>query len=429
MIPKHIHLRDETLPESPGVYLMKDQAGVIVYVGKATSLKRRVQQHFLRPHNRLIEDLLKKVDEIDYVVTGSALEALILEANLIKRYLPYYNTLSKDGKSFLHLVFTRERFPKPLLLREQELDPRRRVYLAVFGPYTSARSLRASLDWLRRIFPWSTCEPNQKKPCFFTHIGLCPGVCTGTADERSYRRTIRDLMAFFEGKKDVLVKRLRRDMAQAARKQEFERAARIRNQLFALEHIQDVALLKREEHETDAVQASNEPSCFLGRIEGYDISHAQGSSTVASMVVVEKGRPAKQEYRTFRIKTVHGSNDIASMREVLTRRFQHHWTRPDVLLVDGGLGQVHAAESVLRDLHLEIPVVGMVKGPERKRADIVCSRGQEEICRVAEEHRRLLTLVRDEAHRFAVRYHRVVRAKAFLGRVSKKKRPSAKKIP
>lgn len=415
MIPATIHIRDNALPESPGVYLMKDETGTVLYVGKATSLKRRVQQHFLRPHSRLIEEMTQKVREIDYIAKGSALEALILEANLIKYYYPYYNTLEKDNKSFLYLVFTREPFPKPLLIRGKDLEPDPKAYLGVFGPYTSARSLRASLDWLRRIFPWSTCEPGQKKPCFYTHIGLCPGVCVGLADERAYRRTIRDLMAFFEGKKEEILKRLRKDMTQAAREERFELAAKIRNQLFSLEHIKDIALLKREDDDVDMIREGEAPLSFFGRIEGYDISHVQGAAMVASMVVFQAGQPAKGEYRMFRIKTVEGSNDVASIRETLMRRFRHDWPKPDMLLIDGGLAQVHAAEEVLHYLNLQIPVIGMAKGPERKRTDLICSQKHEAICRIAEGHVRLLTQVRDEAHRFAVRYHRTLRSKAFLG--------------
>jgi excinuclease ABC subunit C len=415
MIPASIQIRDGALPETPGVYLMKDAAGTVLYVGKATSLKRRVQQHFLRPHNRLIEEMLQKVQEIDYIQKPSALEALILEANLIKYYYPYYNTLEKDNKSFLYPVFTREPFPKPLLVRGKDLSVDPNAYLGVYGPYTSARSLRASLDWLRRIFPWSTCEPGQKKACFSTHIGLCPGVCIGTADQRAYRRTIRDLMAFFDGEKEGILKRLRKDMAEAARDERFELAAKIRNQLFALEHIKDIAMLKREDDEVDMIHKSDAPIAFLGRIEGYDISHVQGTAIVASMVVFEGGQPAKGEYRRFRMKTVEGSNDVASMREALMRRFRHEWPKPDVLLIDGGLAQVHAVEQVLHELSIHIPVIGMVKGPDRKRTDLVCSQKHEAVCRMGEDYLRLLTQVRDEAHRFAIQYHRTVRSALFLG--------------
>lgn len=414
MIPAHISIRGGELPDEPGVYLMKDEKGQVLYIGKATSLKRRTQQHFLRPHNQLIEEMTQKVREIDYIVKGSALEALILEANLIKYYYPYYNTLEKDNKSFLYLVFTNEKFPKPLLVRGKDLSSDPKAYLRTFGPYTSARSLRASLDWLRGIFPWTTCEPGQKKACFYTHIGLCPGVCIGIADEKAYKKVIRNLIAFFDGKKDDIVKVLRKDMQAAAKAQKFEEAAKIRNRVFSLEHIKDIALLKKEDDNVDMIRNEEAPMGFHGRIEGYDISHVSGTAIVASMVVFEGGMPAKAEYRKFRMKTVMQSNDIASMRETLMRRFRNDWKRPDIILIDGGQAQVHVAEDVLHHLNIQIPVIGMAKGPDRKKTELICSQKHEAICQAGELHIRLLTQVRDEAHRFAITYHRKLRSKQFL---------------
>lgn len=415
MIPEHIKIRADSFPDEPGVYLMKDAAGGVLYVGKATSLKRRVQQHFLRPHSRLIEEMTQKVQEIDYIVKGSALEALILEANLIKYYFPYYNTLEKDNKSFLYLVFTNEKFPKPLLVRGKDLLADPKAYLKTFGPYTSARSLRASLDWLRGIFPWSTCEPGQKKACFYTHIGLCPGVCIGIADEKAYRKVIKNLIAFFDGRKDEVIVALKKEMAKASKEQRYEEAAKIRNRLFSLEHIKDIALLKREDENVDMIRTDEAPIGFHGRIEGYDISHVSGKATVASMVVFEGGQPAKAEYRKFRIKTVDEINDIASMRETLMRRFQNDWPHPDIILMDGGAAQVHVAEDVLHHLNIQIPVIGMAKGPDRKKTELICTQKHQAICEAGEEHIRLLTQVRDEAHRFAIKYHRTLRSRQFLG--------------
>ena len=214
-------------------------------------------------------------------------------------------------------------------------------------------------------------------------------------------------------------------MRAAARAQHFELAAKLRNQVFALEHIQDIALLKREEEESPAAREGEVN--ILGRIEGYDISHAQGTSIVASMVVFEGGQPAKAEYRLFRIKTVEQSNDTASLQEAIRRRFGHAWPNPDLLLIDGGLGQVHAVEAVLRELGRAIPVIGMAKGAERKRTDLICSEGQERLCAAAEPHLRLLTQVRDEAHRFAITYHRKVRSRTMFGAKPSITRPRAAK--
>jgi len=428
MIPLSIKIKNNSLPDTPGVYLMKDAEGTVLYVGKAVNLKRRVHQHFERPHNESIEEMTHHVVAIDYIEKPSAMEALILEANLIKYYWPKYNIKDKDNKTFLYLAITKEDFPKPVLIRGSELDAAGpKAYKAVFGPYTSPNALRASLDLLRKTFPWSTCEPGQPRPCFYHHLGQCPGVCVNAIDKKAYGKIIRDLIRFFGGKKDAIIKSYRRDMAKASKERRFEDAAVFRNRIHSLEHIKDVAILKRENENVDKIRSGEVVVNLFGRIEGYDISNISGTSSVASMVVFEDGAPAKGEYRSFRIKTVQGANDVASLAETLMRRFRHlspssrgskrgsDWRRPDLILIDGGLPQVHAAEAVVHHLDLGIPVVGIAKGPERKRVDLVCSKTNLELCRLCEEHLDLLVQVRDEAHRFAIGYHRRLRGKNLFG--------------
>jgi len=412
MIPTSILIKRGALPDTSGVYLMKDAAGTVIYVGKAASLARRVRQHFERPHGANIEEMTPQVASIDFIEKPTVIEALILEANLIKHYWPKYNILAKDNRSFLYLVITKEDFPKPLLIRGSDLEEGSgKKYLAVFGPYTSPRSLRAALDLVRKVFPWSTCVPGQKRPCFYVHLKQCPGVCVHAIDKRAYRKIIRDLMKFFEGKKDDLLKQFYREMKAVARDKRFEEAVELRNKIYFLEHIQDVAMLKREDEE----RSSSKDRRLFGRIEGYDISNISGTSTVASMVVFENGAPAKAEYRKFRIRSVSGANDVASLRETLMRRFRHpEWRRPDVLLIDGGLPQVHAVEEVIQSLSVDIPVIGIAKGPERKRNDLICSEQHLEFCRACEPYKDLLVAVRDEAHRFAITYHRQLRGRILL---------------
>ena len=411
MIPDVVKVKNEQLPDVPGVYLMRNKQGTLIYVGKATSLKRRVSSYFTRPHDMRIQEMVSLIRSIDYIERPTVIEALILEANLIKHYKPKYNIRDKDNKSFLYLVFTNEPFPKPVFVRGSDLEEgSAKKYKAVFGPYTAPHSLRAALDYLRKIFPWSTCEPGQKRPCFYVHIKQCPGVCINAIDRKAYGRIIRDLMAFFDGKKENLIRRYRREMQAAAKAKRFEEAAALRNKVFALEHIQDVAVLKREDEEVPPSSPADQARVNLfGRIEGYDISHISGTSTVASMVVFENGAPAKAEYRKFRIKTVVGSNDVASIQEVLRRRFGNAWRRPDLLLIDGGWPQVHAAQEVLEELKIALPIIGLAKGPERKRNDLICPLQDRELCDLCKQHQTLLEKVRDEAHRFAITYHRKVR--------------------
>lgn len=410
MIPAIVKVKNNDLPDTPGVYLMKDAGGKVIYVGKATSLKRRVSSYFQRPHDARIDEMVHLIRRIDYIQKPTAIEALILEANLIKYYWPKYNVMQKDNKSFLYLVITKEDFPRPLLIRGTQLDEESaKKYKAVFGPYTSPKSLRAALDLLRKVFPWSTCEPGRKRPCFYVHLKQCPGVCVNLADKKTYNKTIRDLIKFFEGKKDDLLKQYRREMKAAAKEKRFEDAAELRNKISFLEHIRDVAILKREDADVDKIKMGEAAVNLFGRIEGYDISNISGTSTVASMVVFENGAPAKSEYRKFRIKTVTGSNDVAAIRETLMRRFRNPWRHPDLLLIDGGLPQVNAAETVVHQLNLGLPVIGIAKGPERKRNDLICSKQNLELCHLCEQYKDLLVQVRDEAHRFAIKYHRKVR--------------------
>jgi excinuclease ABC subunit C len=412
VIPSKVRIKNNELPDSPGVYLMKDAKGTIIYVGKATSLKRRVTSYFQKAHDARIEEMISLIRSIDYIERPTAIEALILEANLIKHYWPKYNVKDKDNRSFLYLVITREDFPRPLLIRGTELgDDASKKYLAVFGPYTSPRSLRAALDLLRKVFAWTNCTPGMKRPCFYYHLKQCPGVCIGVADKKAYAKTIRDLIRFFEGKKDTIIKQYRREMQKASKEKKYEEAAAYRNKLFFLEHIQDIAILKREDVDVDKIKEGEGGVNLFGRIEGYDISHVSGTSTVASMVVFEQGAPAKAEYRKFRIKSVVGTDDYAALRETITRRFRNSWRHPDLVLVDGGIGQVHIVTSTMRELGIGIPVIGMAKGSERKRTDLICDPTNQDLCKLCEKHKSLLIAVRDEAHRFAISFHRKVRGR------------------
>jgi excinuclease ABC subunit C len=239
-------------------------------------------------------------------------------------------------------------------------------------------------------------------------------VCISAVDKKTYQKGIRDLIKFFEGKKDDLLKQFRREMKLAAKEKRFEEAANLRNKIYFLEHIQDVAVLKREDADVDRIKMGEAAVNLFGRIEGYDISHVSGTSQVASMVVFENGAPAKAEYRKFRIRSVVGSNDVAALREAITRRFRNTWRRPDLLLIDGGLPQVHAVEEAVHELGIGIPVIGIAKGPERKRNDLICSKRNMELCQLCEQYADLLVAVRDEAHRFAVAYHRKVRSRTLL---------------
>ncbi|MCH8049746.1 GIY-YIG nuclease family protein [Patescibacteria group bacterium] len=435
MISKQVIIKKNELPDNPGIYFFYDQAGGLLYVGKATSLNRRVASYFTKAHDDRIAELVLKIAWIDYIETPTVIEALVLEANQIKAHKPTYNILQRDDKSFLYLVITNEDYPRPLLMRglelyrlginpfDSELSAKaKKKFIAVFGPYTSGHSLRKALEYIRRIIPWSDCQPpsvtGRRRPCFYRHIHKCPGVCTGEISKTEYRKIIRRLILFFEGKKAQLIKQLGRDMKKAAKDKKFEEAARLRNNIFALEHIQDVALITKEDISLPFSEVKDEEIIDLdGRIEAYDISNISGTSAVGAMVVFKEGKPAKDSYRKFRIRTVKKVDDVAMMEEMMRRRikraeqYQKSWGLPEVMVIDGGKGQVNRVQKVLDEFGLHVPVIGIAKGFDRKQDRLVFDRENLELARIATRGKELFQKARDEAHRFAVKYHRQVRSR------------------
>lgn len=395
----------KNLPQTSGVYLMKNSRGEIIYVGKAGNLKKRVASYFLRPQDSRISMLVSEIAKIDYKKTDTVIEALILEADLIKKYSPKYNIKDKDDKSFLFVGITKEKFPRIILVRGK--DVKKDECPIFFGPFTSASSIREALRIIRKIFPYSIHPENKagkfSRPCFDYEIGLCPGVCVfaDASARKEYLKNIKNIKLFFEGKKKQVLKNLEKDMKEAAKKQDFEKAEKNKRKIFALKHIQDIALIQSE---------TWFPTGVGFRIEGYDISNISGASAVGSMVVFVHGAADKSHYRKFKIRTVFQSDDTGMLREVLTRRFSRHaddWPLPNLILIDGGVPQVNAAKQVLNELALVIPVVGIAKGPERKKNEFfgnIPSGVKEET----------LIRVRDEAHRFAIAYHKKVRGREFM---------------
>lgn len=381
------------MPDSPGIYLFY-KGKELVYIGKATSLKSRVRSYLNPKTSRPIEAMMQDISDVKWKETDSVLEAVILEANYIKEFQPKYNVKTKDDKSWNYFVVTREDFPRLVAVREKNL--KKEDYLYSFGPYAEMKTLQI-LKILHSLFKVSRCSPNQKRPCFDYQIGSCLGVCVNEISKKEYReKVIKPLVLFLKGKKKSLITSLEKKMKEASREENFEEAKRLRDQLFSLNKIRDFALL-------DKSFLYNEKEEKKIRIEGYDISNLGNEAMVGSMVVFNSSGPVKSEYKKFKIKTVAGQSDVDCLKEILMRRMKHiEWPMPDLILVDGGKPQVNAIKEILKEGKFNIPVVGIAKGPERKKNEFFFDKDNFFVLK----NQGLLIRVRDEAHRFAIKYQR-----------------------
>ncbi|HMO83268.1 MAG TPA: GIY-YIG nuclease family protein, partial [Candidatus Paceibacterota bacterium] len=371
-------LKTLKLPDSPGVYFFLGKNRKILYIGKATSLKSRVASYFaadlVEKRSSLIANMVSEAVTVDHTVTDSVLEALILETNLIRTHKPFFNTKSKDDKSYNHLIITNEEWPRVLVVRERDISEKflPEEIKSVFGPFTSGQLLRDALKIVRKLFCFYDTKyaiGSEKTKLakgtinFNRQIGLYPD-----PDKKpEYQTTIRHLRLFFEGKKKTILKELETKMNSLAKAHLFEEANKIKKQIFALKHIEDIALIKR-----DTYRSINGGE----RIEAYDIAHHQGNEMVGVMVVVQNDEPQRGEYRKFKIKTQDRANDPGALKEVLKRRFQHpEWVFPDFIVVDGNIIQINAAQAVLTKLGLQIPIVAVVKDERHKAAKVIAPRG------------------------------------------------------
>ncbi len=413
------------LPDGPGVYFFR-KGRKILYIGKAASLRDRVRSYFssdlIKSRGPRIVSMVEVANRITWQETGSVLEALILEAHLIKSHQPDYNVDAKDNKSWNYVVVSKEDFPRILLVRGRELFQgwNKADVKYLFGPFPEGGSLKEALKIIRKIFPYrDTCTPKKGKPastrggsstrggpCFNRQIGLCPGVCSGEISKTEYARTIAHIKQLFSGNFQGLKRQLAREMKSAALLEQYEKAKVIRKQIASLEHIRDVSLLK------ESRVSSGGPSTSLrvnARVEAYDVAHTAGTETVAVMTVVSGGEAIPAAYRKFIIKTAT-NNDVASLVEALVRRLNHpEWPLPRVFVVDGGLAQLRAAERVLKRAGVSVPVVGVVKNDKHKPERLIGNK------RITEAYERDIVLANSEAHRFAIQWHRKkLRTKALL---------------
>ncbi|MBR4903842.1 MAG: excinuclease ABC subunit UvrC [Selenomonadaceae bacterium] len=514
----------KTLPESPGVYLMKDIRGKIIYVGKAVVLKNRVRQYFQsnKNHGAKVKAMVAKIADFETIITATEVEALILECNLIKKYRPRYNISLKDDKSYPYLKLTlAEEFPRIILTRRVIQDGSR-----YFGPYTSGLAVKETLTLIRKIFPLRTCKTFAKRPCLEFHIKRCLAPCANKISREDYMHFVKDAEKFLEGRTAQVERDISNRMVEAAEALNFELAARLRDILSAIRKVTEKQKIVTDSGDADAIGLArlNGETCaqiffiregkvtgrenfllngtddesdekilaefikqyysraqitateillpaplaeddlkilseWLGaklivpkrgvkrslvematenaerflrcqesgvrdkgveelkdflnlpklprRMECFDISHIQGAETVASMVVFENGSPDKKSYRRFKIRSTEGKpDDFLSMREVTSRRYSSTDNLPDLIVIDGGMGQLNSALEIIRGAGHSVPVVGLAK-----QFELIFTEGSSIPVELPKDSQalKLMQRIRDEAHRFAITYHRKLR--------------------
>jgi excinuclease ABC subunit C len=423
-----------SFPQTPGVYLMKDEAGRVIYVGKAKNLRARAGSYFLKAaaEDSRTAKLVLEIRDIDYLDAESEIDALLMEARLIKDILPKFNRDLRDDRTFPYLeIFTHEDFPRVRFTRE----PKSRG-TKLYGPFTNPRGLRGAIQVLQKIFKFRTCtldidEDDKRwrwfRPCLLASIAQCTAPCNLRISKEEYRKDIRRLQRFLEGGKNRLLKEMREEMAAASHELHFEEAGRLRDEIEMVESLDDRGEL--ETHVQPEVFPIDPKRGLAGlqkvlhlenrprTIEGIDVAHTAGTETVASVVQFIDGLPFKPGYKRMKIRSVAGPDDVASIYEAVARRFQHVQregeTPPDILLVDGGKGQLNAALAALAALGINSQtVVGLAK-----REELVFTAGADEPLHLSRHGYalRLLQYVRDEAHRFAQHYHHLLRKKSQLG--------------
>jgi excinuclease ABC subunit C len=407
------------LPKDPGVYFHKDSHGEIIYIGKAANLRNRVRQYFQasRVRDPKTDALVSEIVDTDWTVLETELDALFVEAEMIRRYMPRYNILLRDDKSFIYVRIDTHSSHPTVSYTRRPLDDGAEY----FGPYLSKQGISRALKYLRKAFPYSTHSPTNipKRACLQAQLGLCPGLEAHLTSLDEYRQNLRQLMMYLRGSRKTITVQIEKAMTAQAKAHNFEEASKLRNKLYALKNLErQVIFGDRELMDISKDNGLLRLEKLLGlpapprRIEGFDISHLQGTDNVASMVVFVAGVPNKGQYRKFKLR-IGGNDDFAHMREVITRRLQPRnvkaWGLPELLLIDGGKGQVSAAQGAVQALGYQIPMIGLAKRHEE--IIVPKSIGQFEVLQLPknDDGLKLLMRIRDESHRFAVSYHSTIR--------------------
>lgn len=448
------------LPRSPGVYIFKNSKGIPLYVGKAARLRDRVRTYFqgtLPLGGPLHERMQREIADVEVRQTQSEIEALVLESTLIKTLKPRYNISMRDDKQYFYVGFTKEPFPKLVITHQRKVKNKklltsrasvleRRSVKSYCGPFVSGRSLHITLRLLRKIFPYCSCKRlhASEKSCLNYAMGIDPGYCCAKSNNqrltekvKDYKNNIAHIKSILRGKKTKVLKELLREMDKAAKNQNFERAAKIRDQIERIQHVLAHKGVIAEKGEISIASIKDSLLKDIRRIEGYDISNVQGQFAVGSMVVIQRNdhgvfAPKKSDYRRFKVKTITGANDPAMMHEVLMRRLNHReWPFPELILVDGGKAQRNAAIRALKNFLKKEEGLAptlmdhkfvfcakrnapLVWGLAKREEELYTQDKMIPLAHLNPQEARLLAFIRDEAHRFAVIYYRKIHKKDLI---------------
>jgi len=407
------------IPTLPGVYIFLDEKAEILYIGKAKNLRSRVKSYFIRSEelresrSEAIFQMVEKINHIKTFPTDSEIEAILLEAELINKQKPKYNSRQKDDKSFYLIKIDRKKYPNVELVRSRNVDLKKRN-VAYFGPYYSGDLVKRALRILRKIFPYANCSQakfsRQKKlarACLFGDINLCLSPCTITESENLEQLDF--LVDFLRGNKKKIIKNLEKKMLDLSRRKKFEQAKILRDKIFALSHLNRYPVGIKDSF-SDFQNFANFP-----RIEAYDISNIGGDFAVGAMTVASLGKIDKKEYKKFKIKTVIGANDIAMIAEIIKRRLKNNWPKANLLIIDGGVAHLKMVSKILKNLEIKIPIVAIAKGIDRKKDELHFS--GPEVAEYFKSNKYLMILIielRNEAHRFSRSYYRALHRKGLI---------------
>jgi len=399
-------------PDAAGVYLMKDRQAEVLYIGKAKSLKKRLTSYIGRDLAGKTIALMSCVYDIEWRLTPTESLALLLEASLVQKYKPKYNVSLRDDKSFPMVKITHEEFPGICITRKKEDDGAR-----YFGPYTSAGLLREALKIIRRHFPYRSCRQLPAHACMYYRIGLSPAPCINKINKKEYAKTIENISLILEGRTDDLIKKLSKQMKHDSQDENFEQAARMRDQINALGALAQTHAGSANQDELEDLKNSLCLRKIPERIEAFDISNISGKEATGSMVSFYRGIADKNNYRRFRIKTVEGIDDYKMLAEVVHRRYlrliEEKLPLPDLILIDGGRSHLLVAQREMRNLRVELPLISIAKDKE----NIYTSNSANPIKFKSDTAAlNLIRKIRNEAHRFAISYHHVLRRKKIIGK-------------